>query len=892
MRKSFLLILITLISLSTILAQTVTVEPYGVSPRETTLSTTDLFDVSFNGLPNVGIGTKMYLKATASVALSGAQTWALATKPATSVATLGAVEAFDSTGEAIVFTPDVKGKYVVTFTDGALTGTLTINAGTYLSNTGGAVSCVTCHSSKSTEWKTTGHSTGLTKGLDGLKGDHFGPNCVSCHSTGYDKNAANDGFDDFTFVFPDTLFAGQADLTTAAYPDAMKRANIQCESCHGPGSEHIGNTADNRIAVELTSKVCATCHDSGTHHVYPAQYDVSRHANPTTLSRGSSASCAPCHSGSGFVAALKGETVVPSVSPISCVTCHDPHSNVNGNHQLRTTEVTLKNGDVITDGGYGKLCMNCHQSRSDAEAATQQVVLSSRYGPHHGPQTEMLMGKNNATFGFELPSSPHGQAVENACVGCHMSPATVDASGSVILAGGHSFSVKFPDGTDNVAACESCHGDIGTTFAEKKYYFNGKADHDGDGVAEGLQVEVEGMLEELALMLHPKGELTVNMNDKTYPYTVAEGKAAFNYYSVEEDRSMGIHNPAYTVALLKVSIDALKYGAITSGKMISVDDIMNDQGYQVRVVWTAFGADDGVATDQVESYTILRQAPAGATNLDRSKYSSFKSITNVEVGNLLDVNGELWDVVANVPAIQYIEYSAVVPTLQNTVKGDTVLSTFKVLGKTKDGIQAETTPMSGYSVDNLAPAVPENLAATIGSNNTAVLTWDEPIDEDFNYFAVYRSESQGFIPSDETIIKTTISNTFNDTEVILGKTYYYKVVAMDFSNNQSDLSAEVNLTITGIDDLENIPTAYSLNQNYPNPFNPSTTIKFGIPETANVQITIYDMVGNKVAVLVNDNLTAGYHTYNWDASNRASGIYLVQMTTNKFTKTNKMLLIK
>ena len=85
---------------------------------------------------------------------------------------------------------------------------------------------------------------------------------------------------------------------------------------------------------------------------------------------------------------------------------------------------------------------------------------------------------------------------------------------------------------------------------------------------------------------------------------------------------------------------------------------------------------------------------------------------------------------------------------------------------------------------------------------------------------------------------------------------------------------------------------YSLNQNYPNPFNPSTTIKFGIPEASDVQITIYDMVGNKVDVLVNDNLSAGYHTYNWNASNRASGIYFLQMTTSKFTKVNKMLLIK
>ena len=69
-----------------------------------------------------------------------------------------------------------------------------------------------------------------------------------CHTVGYDPDAANDGFDDFGFVFPDTLFAGVYDQTMAYYPDAMDRANIQCESCHGPGSDHLGLTSDSKIS--------------------------------------------------------------------------------------------------------------------------------------------------------------------------------------------------------------------------------------------------------------------------------------------------------------------------------------------------------------------------------------------------------------------------------------------------------------------------------------------------------------------------------------------------------------------------------------------------------------------------------------------------------------------
>ncbi|PIQ09280.1 MAG: hypothetical protein COW71_07340, partial [Ignavibacteriales bacterium CG18_big_fil_WC_8_21_14_2_50_31_20] len=791
---------------------------------------------------------------------------------------------------------------------------ITINAATYVNKS----NCSTCHSGKVAEWAETGHATALTRGLDGLKGTHFGPNCVSCHATGYDTNASNKGFDDFDFVFPDTLFLGQAAITTALYPDAMDLANIQCESCHGPASEHNSVITDNKISSLLDSKVCAVCHDAGTHHVFPAQWDASGHDATEFDGRGFHGGhaagafvastdrngCSPCHSGAGYIQWVKegrpvdanglpaATAVRPEATNISCAACHDPHDATNL-HQLRLANAQLGDGTPITFEKYGTgaQCMECHRSRREAKTyASNPNNASTHYGAHHGPQADMLIGANYPDFGYDLPTSPHA-LTGNACVDCHMAgEAAVDANSNPILVGGHSFNMNDAAGNDHVEACAPCHGDVGTSFKVKKYYLNGNADHDGDGVEEGLQVEVHGLMETLAALLPKDANGNVIMSSKSNSPEIM--KAGYAYMWVDEDRSFGIHNPAFTVAMLKVAYESLTYAGITSGDMVSVSDIPMDQGYQVRVVWTAFGADDGVAKDQVESYTILRQAPVGTSALDRTKYSSFKGITaNLEAGNLLDVNGELWDVVTTVPAIQYLEYSAVVPTLVNTVEGDTLRSTFKVLGKTKAGIQAETDPMSGYSVDNLAPAVPGNVAVAL-NDLTAVLTWDESLDKDFNYFAVYRSETQGFVPSVDNMVTTTIEKTFNDSQVELGKTYYYKVTAMDFSKNQSEISNEVNLTITGINDVENVPTEYSLNQNYPNPFNPSTTIKFGIPEASDVQITIYDMVGNKVDVLVNDNLSAGYHTYNWNASNRASGIYFLQMTTSKFTKVNKMLLIK
>ncbi len=880
-----LIILLSLcLSLS---AQTAAVQPLGVSPRQVVSDTTDIFDVAFNGLANVGKETKMYLKGTASNGLSGSQTWTVTTKPTGSAAVIGAKEAIDANSEAVVFTPDLVGTYVITFTNFTESGTLTINAGLYLGDTGGTVACVQCHSSKATEWNTTGHATGLSKGLDGGKGDHFSSRCVSCHTTGYDKNAANNGFDDFPFVFPDSLFPGQADLTAAAYPEAMQRANIQCEACHGPGSEHIGNTTDNKMVSKLDSKVCAVCHDSGTHHVYPAQYDVSGHASGSTLAyAGGRNGCSNCHSGSGFLAYLNGDSAVPTPEAITCATCHDPHNNAEGNHQLRTTaDIVLSNGEVVKDGGYGKLCMTCHKGRRNSEDYTTNFSYSSHFGPHYSIQTDVLMGKNMVTFGKKLPSSPHGQAVENACVGCHMSPAHVDDSGNVILAGGHSFSVVFPDGTDNVAACTDCHGEV-ASFDEKKYYYNGMADHDGDGKEEGLQHEVEGMLHDLAMMLPPMDTATVDMSGK-YEYSIVQAKAAYNYFVVEEDRSFGVHNPALTVALLKVTIEALKYGAITSGEMISVTDIPMDQGYQVRAVWTAFGSDDGVAEDQVKTYVVLREVPAAKATANTSKYSTISEIpSNLSVGTQFMLSGELWDAVAEVEATQFVEYAAVVPTIVNDVE-----SNFKVLGKTESGIVAETAPMAGTSVDNLVPSVPTNFDGTVVSN-TVELAWDEPVDEDFQYFAIYRSKLPLVNPSENQLYATTIENTFVDQNISGATKWYYKVAALDFSGNQSDYSTQLIIMLTGVEVEAGIPDNYSISQNYPNPFNPTTNIKFAVPENSNVKITIYNAVGKQVAVLVNDQFAPGFYNYSWNASNLASGVYFYEMVTNNFRQVQKMMLMK
>ena len=88
------------------------------------------------------------------------------------------------------------------------------------------------------------------------------------------------------------------------------------------------------------------------------------------------------------------------------------------------------------------------------------------------------------------------------------------------------------------------------------------------------------------------------------------------------------------------------------------------------------------------------------------------------------------------------------------------------------------------------------------------------------------------------------------------------------------------------------PIEYALEQNYPNPFNPSTTIKFSLPEATEVTVTIYNTIGQKVTELVNAKLDAGRYSYQWNASNVATGMYIYELRTDKFVSVKKMLLLK
>ncbi len=560
---------------------------------------------SSGGLLNVGVGQPAYLEIDVATNVFVPNvtnvTWLLAQKPVGSAAALQASplgtnvpvyepadRSFYQVAGRMLLRPDVAGYttndvYKVTATiytanAGTTNVTITITAGTYM-GVGllpGTTGCALCHSGGQiatnmvVPWETTAHSSMFARGIDGLVSSHYSKNCLQCHTVGYDTNtnAVNGGFDDVAaslgWTFPTVLTNGNWASLETNYPALANVGNIQCENCHGPGSQHMdtfGKT--NMIGLSLASGDCAQCHDAPPNHIHVAEWQNSLHAI-TTRDPAGNAGCVGCHTAYGFIGRISGSTTTNTAyMAINCQTCHEPHgatlpgTNAPNPYIIRTlASVTLMDGTVVTNAGEGLLCMQCHHARQNAAVYASTSKGSKYFGPHEGPQADMLEGANAFTYGQAIPSSAHANAVSNTCVACHMQ--TIASTDPAYLhAGGHTFENSY-NGEDLVTACQRCHGASVTTFDFPLQ------DYNGDGVIQGVQTEVQSLLNTLSTLLPPdntvKASLSINST-----WTQPQLEAAYNWLFVTKDGSLGIHNTAYAVGLLKASIANLTGTSVPGG---------------------------------------------------------------------------------------------------------------------------------------------------------------------------------------------------------------------------------------------------------------------------------------------------------------------------------------
>lgn len=154
---------------------------------------------------------------------------------------------------------------------------------------------------------------------------------------------------------------------------------------------------------------------------------------------------------------------------------------------------------------------------------------------------------------------------------------------------------------------------------------------------------------------------------------------------------------------------------------------------------------------------------------------------------------------------------------------------------------------------------------------------------------VYETIANSFIAGHGTSVEAH-SYSFTDGDVKPGVWYYrLKQTDLDGTVHYSDRIQATSLT--GVTDRP-LPTAFALDQNYPNPFNPSTTIEFALPKDARVSLDVYNVIGQRVASLVNEVRQAGYHSVQFNAGQLASGLYIYRIAAGDVTMVKKMMLTK
>ena len=326
---------------------------------------------------------------------------------------------------------------------------------------------------------------------------------------------------------------------------------------------------------------CISCHSNTAREPIFASFDVSAHGSGSVgFAEGRGGSdptnrCAQCHGEEGFLdfvlngaAAEEGYT---NPTTIFCSTCHSSHKTfdfendgpdyalVNDYAQRLLLDPSIE----IDFGGPSNNCITCHQPRTSyvipAEDGTGTYdVATTRFGPHHGPQTSMLEG----VLGVQIPGAEGYPGVGSAthrtgssCVSCHMGESSDPSEGL------HSWK-------PTAAACIQCH----TSGApdEMAGYTDGMATLKSllmNVVGQAVELDAEGdPVFDVDGNLIPTGEtITGIIVDVPGPdrsnygiFTTIQAQAAWNYKTLLEDQSRGIHNPAYSRALLLNSIEALQ----------------------------------------------------------------------------------------------------------------------------------------------------------------------------------------------------------------------------------------------------------------------------------------------------------------------------------------------
>jgi hypothetical protein len=318
----------------------------------------------------------------------------------------------------------------------------------------------------------------------------------------------------------------------------------------GPaGPEGPAGPAAVMNAEDLT---CTECHnDTAVISSKKASWQESLHGQGVAfIEEGGNKSCAFCHSGAAFSAAVAAgqnfsqlESGDANPTHQDCRTCHQIHTTfTSADWALETNApVTTVTSGATFDGGAGNLCANCHQARrymaNFASKDSAGVVIPDKFTPtarfntHYSVQVDTLMATVdvNAALGVDGKPGAHYTMVENTCVGCHMGEGQ-----------NHRF---LPE----VAACVACHADAEST--------------DINGAVTAFEEKVAQLHDALVakgLLNEDGSNVLKNADGSPVQLDPPQAAALFVYHLIEEDASKSVHNPNYFNALVDASLEVLK----------------------------------------------------------------------------------------------------------------------------------------------------------------------------------------------------------------------------------------------------------------------------------------------------------------------------------------------
>ena len=342
-------------------------------------------------------------------------------------------------------------------------------------------------------------------------------------------------------------------------------------------------------------------------------------------------------------------------------------------------------------------------------------------------------------------------------------------------------------------------------------------------------------------------------------------------------------------------IDRYGYLGSPEPEVVSVRDVVGDQGGKVKVTWNASYRDaDGVFG--VAEYRLWRSAPAraAATASMRGRLVSTDPDQAAAHNGIYAAQGYAWELATSQVATQLPQYSLVAATTTDSMSAGNPRTVFMVEARAGSALSAQhwfSQPDSGYSVDNVAPLAPAPFTGAY-SAGSATMHWRANTETDLAGYRLYRGGTASF-PLDVAHRVAELSDTaFVDAA---GAPAYYRLTAVDAHGNESPATSLMPL---GTTDVSDAGRALALAAPAPNPLRARATsqLTFTLPSAQRVTLTIFDAAGRPVRTLADGLQSAGVHTIPFDGlgtngSHLAAGLYFVRLDAGGQRLTRRLALL-